>query len=81
LVWTGWTETGGGKIKPFFFCGVCDYKTPNKHKVVGHVAVHAKIKPFRCSTCGRGFTRKYGLIDHLAYAHGIVATTKSRRTT
>lgn len=52
------------QAKKIFKCTFCSYHTAVYSNLKKHVFIHTGEKPFKCSTCGRGFTQKPHLMYH-----------------
>ncbi|KAK7080705.1 hypothetical protein SK128_019410 [Halocaridina rubra] len=58
-------ETEKEKIrKDLFSCRICDHKYEKKEGLIAHMLHHETEKPYSCSHCSRGFSRKAALDKH-----------------
>ncbi|XP_054724314.1 zinc finger protein 341-like [Uloborus diversus] len=50
-------------------CG-CPKEFNRPDKLKSHILTHSCVKPFTCRTCGKNFTRKANLHEHIKQNHG-----------
>ena len=57
-------------------CNLCDSVSPSKHALQNHIeTVHEGKRPFKCATCGFGFTEQKVLLKHQEVVHLIFKCT------
>ncbi|KAH6937107.1 hypothetical protein HPB50_025568 [Hyalomma asiaticum] len=57
-----WPITGSAGKK--YTCSLCSYSTDYPTNIQRHMLTHTGERPFRCDTCGKGFTTKQNLESH-----------------
>ncbi|XP_074655717.1 vascular endothelial zinc finger 1-like [Tubulanus polymorphus] len=58
-------------VKPRYACSMCDKTFSTLFNRKAHENLHAGIKPFGCGECGRSFSRKHHLENHMNSFHNI----------
>lgn len=53
-----------GSFKKRYTCSLCSYSTDYPTNIQRHMLTHTGERPFRCTTCGKGFTTKQNLESH-----------------
>lgn len=67
------------KQKQEGYCEVCDQKFKRIYDYRRHMRVHSKERPFKCSECGRGFTRKDNYNKHVDTLRGCKTKNDGRK--
>jgi DNA-directed RNA polymerase subunit RPC12/RpoP len=65
------TQAQGGKKrgKKFLVCSVCSKHYSCKSRLESHMFTHTGLRPYKCPTCGRGFTQSSSLMRHVISIH------------
>ncbi|XP_063368807.1 zinc finger protein 85-like [Cydia amplana] len=59
------------KHSGFVICAVCDYQCATKSRLVSHLRVHTKERPYKCKECNKGFTEPCSLTKHMNMHKGV----------
>ena len=56
-------------VKKKFACTTGNYSTDNRTYFKGHCVTHIRVKAYKCDTCGKYYSTKSNLTQHIKSVH------------